>query len=191
MKKLFVIVLLLGYSQFSTAQSNSLIDYVGTYKFQDAPFPKVTISMNGKVLIGEAEGIGKLEIFPSKTKDEFSEPENSATLVFIRDDKGQVVSLTIKTQENEMKGIKEAMDYVGKYKFTGDGPISELSVSVRNGELFGDTDQGNAILKSTSRKDVFEVTGYKGTAEFIRDSAGKVTKIILKVQDMTLNGDKL
>jgi hypothetical protein len=65
-----------------------------------------------------------------------------------------------------------------------------MTVSLKDGELFGETDQGSAALKTTAKKDLFSVVGYDGSAEFIRDSAGKVSKVILKVQDMVLNGEK-
>jgi hypothetical protein len=170
-----------------------LLDYSGAYKFDGAPFEKIIISVEGSTLFAEAEGVGKGEIFPSKNKDEFTEPNNNAVLVFNRDGSGQVVSLTVKVQGSELKGTKQSdvkAEYLGKYKFADDSAVASMTVSLKDGELFGETDQGSAILKSTDKKDIFNVVGYDGSVEFIRDSAGKVSKVILKVQDMVMNGEK-
>jgi hypothetical protein len=113
--------------------------------------------------------------------------------VFNRDGSGQVVSLTVKVQGSELKGTKQSdvkAEYLGKYKFADDSAVASMTVSLKDGELFGETDQGSAILKSTDKKDIFNVVGYDGSVEFIRDSAGKVSKVILKVQDMVMNGEK-
>jgi hypothetical protein len=193
MKKLFVIVLFLTFPLFVSAQNGNLLDYSGAYKFDGAPFEKIIISVEGSTLFAEAEGVGKGEIFPSKNKDEFTEPNNNAVLVFNRDGSGQVVSLTVKVQGSELKGTKQSdvkAEYLGKYKFADDSAVASMTVSLKDGELFGETDQGSAILKSTDKKDIFNVVGYDGSVEFIRDSAGKVSKVILKVQDMVMNGEK-
>ncbi|MCP9762725.1 DUF3471 domain-containing protein [Lacihabitans soyangensis] len=193
MKKLFVIVLFLTFPLFVSAQNGNLLDYAGAFKFDGAPFEKIIISVEGSTLFAEAEGVGKGEIFPSKNKDEFTEPNNNAVLVFNRDGSGQVVSLTVKVQGSELKGTKQSdakAEYLGKYKFADDSAVASMTVSLKDGELFGETDQGSAVLKSTDKKDIFNVVGYDGSVEFIRDSAGKVSKVILKVQDMVMNGEK-
>ncbi len=193
MKKLFVIVLFLTFPLFVSAQNGNLLDYSGAYKFEGAPFDKIIVSVEGTTLFAEAEGVGKGEILASKNKDEFTEPNNNAVLVFNRDGSGQVISMTLKVQGSELKGVKEGdakSEYLGKYKFADDSALSSMTVSLKDGELFGETDQGSAALKTTAKKDLFSVVGYDGSAEFIRDSAGKVSKVILKVQDMLLNGEK-
>jgi hypothetical protein len=193
MKKLFVIVLFLTFPLFVSAQNGNLLDYSGAYKFEGAPFDKIIVSVEGTTLFAEAEGVGKGEILASKNKDEFTEPNNNAVLVFNRDGSGQVISMTLKVQGSELKGVKEGdakSEYLGKYKFADDSALSSMTVSLKDGELFGETDQGSAALKTTAKKDLFSVVGYDGSAEFIRDSAGKVSKVILKVQDMVLNGEK-
>jgi hypothetical protein len=193
MKKLFVFVFFLSLPLFTIAQTTNLTDYVGSYKFEGAPFEKVIVSLDGTTILAEAEGVGKGEIFAAKNKDEFTEPNNNAVLIFNRDGSGLVISLTVKVGGSELKGIKEGdakSEYLGKYVFADDSSIPSVIVSLKNGELFGETDQGSAVLKSTAKKDVFEVVGYDGSTEFVRDSAGKITKIILKVQDMVLNGVK-
>jgi hypothetical protein len=61
---------------------------------------------------------------------------------------------------------------------------------LKNGELFGETDQGSAVLKPTAKKDVFEIIGYDGSVEFFRDSNGNMTKVVLRVNDIVLDGEK-
>lgn len=193
MKKLFAIVLFLAFPMFVSAQNGSLLDFAGVYKFEGAPFEKIVVNVEGTKLLAEAEGVGKGEIFASKNKDEFTEPNNNAVLVFNRDGRGQVISLIVKVQGSELKGTKQGdakSEYLGKYKFADDSAVPSMTVSLKDGELFGETDEGSAILKPTAKKDVYSVVGYDGSAEFIRDSAGKISKVILKVQDLVMNGEK-
>ncbi len=193
MKKLFAIVLFLAFPMFVSAQNGSLLDFAGVYKFEGAPFEKIVVNIEGPKLLAEAEGVGKGEIFASKNKDEFTEPNNNAVLVFNRDGRGQVISLIVKVQGSELKGTKQGdakSEYLGKYKFADDSAVPSMTVSLKDGELFGETDEGSAILKPTAKKDVYSVVGYDGSAEFIRDSAGKISKVILKVQDLVMNGEK-
>jgi hypothetical protein len=193
MKKLFAIVLFLAFPMFASAQNGSLLDFAGVYKFEGAPFEKIVVNVEGTKLLAEAEGVGKGEVFASKSKDEFTEPNNNAVLVFNRDGRGQVISLIVKVQGSELKGTKQGdakSEYLGKYKFADDSAVPSMTVSLKDGELFGETDEGSAILKPTAKKDVYSVVGYDGSAEFIRDSAGKISKVILKVQDLVMNGEK-
>lgn len=192
MKKLLYFVLITFTTSNLFAQS-SFSELVGNYKFDGAPFEKIVITVSGNSVIAEAEGVGKGEIFPTKTKDEYTEPNNNAVLVFNRDANGTVISLTVKVQGNELKGMKESAGYtpyLGKYKFADDSAIPSMLVILKNGELFGETDQGSAVLKPTAKKDVFEIIGYDGTVEFFRDSNENVTKVVLRVNDLVLNGEK-
>jgi hypothetical protein len=192
MKKLLFSVLIIISASRLFAQ-NSLADVVGNYKFDGAPFEKIVISISGSSVIAEAEGVGKGEIFPTKTKDEYTEPNNNAVLVFNRDANGTVISLTVKVQGNELKGMRESAaytPYLGKYKFAVDSAIPSMLVSLKNGQLFGETDQGSAVLKPTAKKDVFEIIGYDGSVEFFRDSNGNMTKVVLRVNDIVLDGEK-
>jgi hypothetical protein len=192
MKKLLFLALAFVSSGQLFAQ-NSYADLVGDYKFEGAPFEKIVISLNGNSVFAEAEGVGKGEIFPTKNKDEFTEPNNNAVLVFNRDTNGSVITLTVKVQGSELKGMKERdtkNEYLGNYKFENDSAIPSLKVSLQNGELFGETEQGSAVLKTTDKRDVFQIVGYDGTVEFVRDSGNKIAKVILKVNDLVLNGEK-
>lgn len=192
MKKLLIIVLFFSLTTFAFAQ-NSNPEYVGKYKFDGAPFANIIISVEGSTIYAEAEGVGKGEVFASKNKDEYTEPNNDAILVFNRDASGMVVSLTVKVQGSELKGAKELDNnakYLGKYKFADDSAIPEIIISIKDGGLYGETEQGSASLKVTATKDIFEVVGYEGTVEFVNDSTGNISNIILVIQGMRMKGEK-
>jgi hypothetical protein len=80
--------------------------------------------------------------------------------------------------------------YVGKYTFAGDSPVKEIGVAIENGVLMATSAMGNAELKKTDVKDVFEITGFGGTATFKRSEEGKVTGVTLDVQGMVMEGSK-
>lgn len=80
--------------------------------------------------------------------------------------------------------------YIGKYTFAGDSPVKEIGVAIENGVLMATSAMGNAELKKTDAKDVFEITGFGGTATFKRNEEGKVTGITLDVQGMVMEGSK-
>ncbi|MBP6620159.1 MAG: hypothetical protein KA188_07895 [Leadbetterella sp.] len=135
MKKLFAIVLFLAFPMFVSAQNGSLLDFAGVYKFEGAPFEKIVVNVEGTKLLAEAEGVGKGEVFASKNKDEFTEPNNNAVLVFNRDGRGQVISLIVKVQGSELKGTKQGdakSEYLGKYKFADDSAVPSMTVLLKD-----------------------------------------------------------
>jgi hypothetical protein len=84
-------------------------------------------------------------------------------------------------------------EYVGKYVFK-DAMIQSVIVNFKDGKLTGDSEQGSAELLpinvTSKTNEIFEVAGFDGTNQFIRDDNGKVVKIILKVQGTTMEGTK-
>ncbi|MCP9767447.1 hypothetical protein EGI22_05955 [Lacihabitans sp. LS3-19] len=193
MKKLFSIVIAFCFCSSVFAQSTVLSDYEGAFSFASAPFSKIVFSVENNTIYADAEGIGKGEIFSTNQKDEFSEPNNDAKLQFVRDDAGKVVKVIVKVQGSEMLGEKAAdplTEFVGEFNFDDDSPISSMTVDIRNGSLYGDTSEGGAPLKPSSTKDIFDVIGYEGTTEFLRDTTGKISGVILKVQGMNMKGVK-
>jgi hypothetical protein len=193
MKKLFSFVIALCFFTGTFAQSPLLSDYVGEFNFASAPFSKIVFSVKDNAIFAEAEGVGKGEIFSTSQKDEFSEPSNDAKLQFVRDDAGKVTKVLVKVQGSEMLGEKVAdplVEFVGEFMFDNESPIRSMTVDIRNGSLYGDTSEGGAPLKPATTKDIFNVVGYEGTTEFLRDSSGKISGAILKVQGMSLKGVK-
>lgn len=83
-----------------------------------------------------------------------------------------------------------AKEYLGKYKVK-EAPIEELIISLQEGKLFGEAvGQGSAELKPTAEIDIFEVIGYDGTVEFVRNDLKAVIKIKLTLQGSTMEGEK-
>ncbi|PLK43051.1 MULTISPECIES: hypothetical protein [Emticicia] len=83
-----------------------------------------------------------------------------------------------------------AKSYVGKYKMK-DAPFEEIIVTLKDGKLIGEAvGQGVADLAPTKEPDVFEVVGYDGKLEFVKNDSKIVTKIKLTIQGSTLEGDK-
>ncbi len=80
--------------------------------------------------------------------------------------------------------------YVGKYKIK-DAPIEDLIVTLQEGKLMGEAvGQGTAQLAPTKEVDIFDVVGYDGKVEFIRDDNKNVTKLKLSVQGQSMTGEK-
>lgn len=81
-------------------------------------------------------------------------------------------------------------EYTGKYKFPDGSPVTEIGVVVENGVLTATSAMGNSELKRTDTKDVFEIVAYAGTATFKRNAEGKITTLLIQVQDVTMEGTR-
>lgn len=83
-----------------------------------------------------------------------------------------------------------AKNYVGKYKMK-DSPFEEIIVTLSAGKLMGEAvGQGSAELAPTKEADIFEVVGYDGKLEFVRNENKVITKLKLTMQGSTMEGDK-
>jgi hypothetical protein len=80
--------------------------------------------------------------------------------------------------------------YTGKYKFPDGSAVSEINVTLENGVLSATSAIGNAQLKKTDTKDVFDIVEYSGTATFKRGDDGKVKTMRVQVQDIDMEGTK-
>ncbi len=99
----------------------------------------------------------------------------------------QTISTTSTVAAVDTLVLKE---YVGKYKLK-DAPIEDLIVTLQDGKLMGEAvGQGSAPLAPTAEVDIFEVVGYGGKAEFIRNESKVVIKVKLSVQGTTMEGEK-
>lgn len=79
--------------------------------------------------------------------------------------------------------------YTGKYKFSGDSPISEVNVVVENGILMIISSMGSSELRK-EEGDVFIVVDYGGTVRFQRNAENKVNAIIIEVRGLLMEGNK-
>jgi hypothetical protein len=69
-----------------------------------------------------------------------------------------VVSLILKVRGLELKGAKKGntkSEYLSKYKFADESVVSSMTGSLKDGELFGEIDQGSAVLKATDKQGRF------------------------------------
>jgi hypothetical protein len=83
-----------------------------------------------------------------------------------------------------------AKSYVGKYKVK-EGPFEELIVSIQGGKLYGEAvGQGSAVLAATKEADIFEVVGYDGKIEFVRNDQKVIIKAKLTIQGNIIEAEK-
>ena len=86
------------------------------------------------------------------------------------------------------KDSVQLIDYTAKYKFPDGSPVTEITIVIENGVLMAQTAMGNTEFKKTENKDVFVIVAYSGTATFKRNPDGKITGLLLQVNDMELEG---
>lgn len=83
-----------------------------------------------------------------------------------------------------------AKAYVGKYKVK-EGPFEDLIISIQNGKLFGEAvGQGSAVLEATKEANIFDVIGYDGTIEFVKNDSKVVVKAKLTMQGNVIEAEK-
>ncbi|MFT7483784.1 MAG: hypothetical protein ACI8WW_002725, partial [Oceanospirillaceae bacterium] len=75
-------------------------------------------------------------------------------------------------------------NYVGTYDIEG-GPIYEVKVMVKDGKLYGSSDQGEAALTKMEMADAFTIEGYDGTVKFKREGD------IVKSMTMNIQGQEM
>ena len=81
-------------------------------------------------------------------------------------------------------------EYVGKYKLK-DAPIEDLIVTIQDGKLVGEAvGQGTAQLAPTKDADIYDVIGYDGKVEFIRNESRIIVRLKLSVQGAIMEGEK-
>ena len=81
-------------------------------------------------------------------------------------------------------------EYTGKYRFPDGSPVTEIGVVMENGLLTATSAMGSSELKKSDTKDVFEIVAYSGTATFRRNTEGKITTLLVQVQDVNMEGTK-
>ncbi len=83
-----------------------------------------------------------------------------------------------------------AKAYIGKYKVK-EGPFEELIITIQNGKLFGEAvGQGSAVLAPTKEAHIFDVIGYDGTIEFVKNDSKVVVKAKLTMQGNVIEAEK-
>lgn len=95
-----------------------------------------------------------------------------------------ILSLALFAMAGFAQNAVKLKNYVGTYRIDG-GPIYEVNVAIKDGNLYGSSDQGEASLKPTEMMDTFEIEGYEGMVKFNRDGG------IVKSMTMTIQGQEM
>jgi hypothetical protein len=107
MKQLFFSLFILLGSLAVNAQTDSLQEYTGKYKFAEGnPVTEITIALDNGVLSANS-AIGNSELKKTDTKDVFEIVAYSGTATFKRNPEGKVVALQVQVQDVNMEGTKE------------------------------------------------------------------------------------
>lgn len=96
---------------------------------------------------------------------------------------GFIACLTFAQDAEKLK------NYVGTYSIEN-GPIYEVVVLVKDGKLYGSSDQGEAGLTATEMADAFTIEGYDGTVQFNRE--GSIVKsMTMSIQGQEMSGTRM
>lgn len=84
-------------------------------------------------------------------------------------------------------------EYAGTYNFSGDGPLKTYTITVKDGELYGDAGMGgaNKLVRQDKTDQYKSTSSYGSIITFTRDATTKaVTGLTLAVQDQELSATK-
>lgn len=176
-----------GQSIIGTRQFAPLSDFAGVFNFEaGGPVSKITVGEeNGELSIDVPE-FGQATIQNTSINDMFYEPNYQSDFIFERNDEGEVINLKVdvKSQGITLMGVKEMAliendleKYVGDFNFL-DIDMS-LQTEIKDGKIYGITEQGEAFLTATDETNLFDIEGVPGTVEFKFNEAGSITEVTL------------
>jgi len=106
MKNIFFSLLMIIGSLCLNAQTDSLEQYTGKYKFPDgSPVTEIGIVIENGTLMATS-AMGNSEFRKTDTKDVFEVVAYAGTATFRRNDQNKVVGLLIQVQDISMEGTK-------------------------------------------------------------------------------------
>jgi hypothetical protein len=106
MKKLLSLIILVFSFVFANAQTDSLKQYTGKYKFPDgSAVTEITISVENGILMASS-AMGNSEFKPTSTADEFEVVAYGGAATFKRKE-GKIIGLQIQVQDVNMEGVKQ------------------------------------------------------------------------------------
>ena len=88
-----------------------------------------------------------------------------------------------------LKAQDPSQQYVAKYKFPQGSAVTEVNVTLENGNLLLSSTLGNAAVEKTDT-DKFFIPSLNGTATFVRNEAKKVTGIKLDIKGTLMDGTR-
>lgn len=106
MKYLILSACLLMTGFISQAQTDSLQEYTGKYKFPDgSPVSEIGVEIQDGILTATSV-MGNSELKKTENKDVFEVVAYSGTATFRRGDDGKVKTLRIQVQDVDMEGVR-------------------------------------------------------------------------------------
>src|SRR5689334_6875908 len=107
MKKIFLGFFLMLTLSVVNAQTDSLQQYTGKYKFPDgSPVTEITVVLENGTLTGSSP-MGSSEFRITDTKDVFDIVAYSGTATFRRGDDGKIKTMRVQVQDIDMEGARE------------------------------------------------------------------------------------
>ena len=107
MKKIFTCFSFLLFVAVASAQTDSLQQYTGKYKFPDgSPVTEITVVLDSTGLTASS-AMGNSELRKTDTKDVFDIVAYSGTATFKRSDDGKITGLRIQVQDVDMEGTRQ------------------------------------------------------------------------------------
>ncbi|AWW00540.1 hypothetical protein [Arcticibacterium luteifluviistationis] len=182
-----VVLSMNGEQVTGTRQFAPLSDFAGVYNFEaGGPVSKITVGEeNGELSIDVPE-FGQSTIENTSVNDMFYEPNYQSDFIFERNENGEVVKLKVdvKSQgvtlmgEKEMAATENSLEmYVGNFNFV-DIDMS-LQTKIKDGKIYGITEQGEAFLSATDEAHLYNIEGVPGTVKFKVNEVGSVTEVVL------------
>jgi hypothetical protein len=117
MKQLFFSLLLLGSFSLAQAQTDSLQEYTGKYKFPDgSPVTEIGVVIENGVLTATS-AMGNSELKKTDSKDVFEIVAYGGTATFKRNAEGKISGVQIQVQDVNMEGTKTELAWVERWKY--------------------------------------------------------------------------
>jgi hypothetical protein len=88
-----------------------------------------------------------------------------------------------------LKAQDPFQQYVAKYKFPQGSAVTEVNVTLENGNLLLSSTLGNATVEKTET-DKFYIPSLSATATFVRNDAKKITGIKIEMKGSLLDGTR-
>lgn len=116
MKKLFLSLLVLISFSAVNAQTDSLQEYTGKYKFPEgSPVTEIGVVVENGVLTATS-AMGNTELKKTDTKDVYEVVAYGGTATFKRNPEGKIVTLLIQVQDITMEGTKSEGIYLERFR---------------------------------------------------------------------------
>lgn len=127
MKQVFLAFIIIMTSLVSQAQTDSLADYTGKYKFPDgSPVTEIGVVIENGILTATSV-MGNTELRKTDNKDVFEIVAYGGTATFKRGEDGKVKMLRVQVQDVDMEGMRqEAAVFLQTHDELGDYNICHI-----------------------------------------------------------------